>query len=367
MKILVTGANGFIGMNLCTWLNEKKYDVKKYTRENNLDDLKNSVKSVDCIVHLAGVNRPKKPKAFKEDNVNLTQKLCSLVSKESRNIPIIFTSSIQAENESDYGLSKYNSEKVISKFVKNTNKSAIIYRLPNVFGKWCKPDYNSVVATFCHNIANGIPIHIRDSNFEIPLIYIDDLVMNIAKILKNPPNGILYKSVKPVYHIKLGQLAEKIKNFKNTRNILEVSKVGKGLTRALYSTFISYLKPKNFYYEIPQHKDSRGSFVEMLKTKNSGQVSFFSAKSGVTRGEHYHHTKTEKFLVIRGNALFRFRNVITSEYYELKTDSSVPTIVDTIPGWTHDIKNIGKDEMLVMLWANEIFDPKAPDTYFKKI
>ena len=215
MKILVTGANGFIGMNLCTWLNEKKYDVKKYTRENNLDDLKNSVKSVDCIVHLAGVNRPKKPKAFKEDNVNLTQKLCSLVSKESRNIPIIFfTSSIQAENESDYGLSKYNSEKVISKFVKNTNKSAIIYRLPNVFGKWCKPDYNSVVATFCHNIANGIPIHIRDSNFEIPLIYIDDLVMNIAKILKNPPNGILYKSVKPVYHIKLGQLAEKLKILK---------------------------------------------------------------------------------------------------------------------------------------------------------
>jgi UDP-2-acetamido-2,6-beta-L-arabino-hexul-4-ose reductase len=239
--------------------------------------------------------------------------------------------------------------------------------LPGVFGKWCKPNYNSVVATFCDNIASELPIKINDPTTPLNLVYIDDVVDEFLRALEAMPDGLSRGEIEPTYTITIGDLAAQIESFKNCRTSLLSERVGVGLTRALYSTYVSYLPNEKFVYELPNHVDPRGSFVEMLKTPDCGQFSFFTAHPGVTRGGHYHHSKTEKFLVIRGSARFGFRHVLSDETYEVFTSGDNPMIVETVPGWAHDITNVGDDLLVVMLWANEIFQRERPDTIAREV
>ena len=258
-------------------------------------------------------------------------------------------------------------EMEIMELVKRTNNPCIIFRFPGVFGKWCKPNYNSVVATFCYNIANNLPINVNKSSSLLRLVYIEDVVETILSSIKRAKLGLTQSKVKPEFLVSLTELSNQIHAFSKYQSNLTVENVGAGFTRALYSTYVSYLPRKKFSYQLTQNTDSRGVFVEMLKTTNSGQLSYFTALPGITRGGHYHHTKTEKFLVIRGEAHFRFRHLLTNELVEVRTNGESPRVVETIPGWIHDVTNIGKKELIVMLWANEIFDKKKPDTVPRKV
>lgn len=366
MKVLVTGSEGFIGRNLSFQLEERKdFEVFRYNR-SSISDLQEAISKVDFICHLAGVNRPDDEKDFERINVGLTQTLCQLC-EANRQVPIIFASSIHVKRNNAYGKSKLAAEQVLLRYSKETGAPVYIFRLPHVIGKWCRPYYNSVVATFCHNIAYGLPLQIDDPNYQLNLVYIDDLVSTFAQIMTGERVSETYGEIHPSYPISVGELAEKLEAFRVSRTSLVCEEVGTGLVRALYATYMSYLPPLDFVYEVPKYGDSRGVFVEMLKTKDSGQFSFFTAKPGVTRGGHYHHSKTEKFLVIQGLARFGFRNILTNESHEILTCGETPKIVETVPGWTHDITNIGENEMIVMLWANEIFDRQRPDTITCKV
>lgn len=368
MRILITGSNGFIGKNLMLKLSElKKYDVCEFVRDDSFDLLNELISKADVIIHLAGENRPKCIEAFETVNVNLTQSICELIRKSNKKIPIILASSIQADRDNPYGRSKLEAERVVQKFASETGNPAYIYRLPNVFGKWCKPNYNSVVATYCYNIAHNLPITINDATITLKLVYIDDVVDEFIRVIGLEPKGISRPVVEPEYTITLGDLAEQIQAFRSSRESLVSEPVGVGLVRALYSTYVSYFNADQFSYSLPSYEDDRGIFVEMLKTKDSGQFSFFTSLPGVTRGEHYHHSKTEKFLVIKGSAHFRFRHLITNDTHEIYTTGSKPQVVESIPGWAHDITNVGEDEMIVMLWANEIFCRVRPDTIACKV
>ncbi|MCL6272045.1 NAD-dependent epimerase/dehydratase family protein [Sansalvadorimonas sp. 2012CJ34-2] len=370
MRVLITGSNGFIGKNLLLHLKERKdIEVVTFDRNDHIDDLIKSLSGIDFIFHLAGINRPKDPKEYQSGNVGLTDHLARSIAYSKCKAPIIYTSSIQADLDNDYGKSKRAAEEVLISLRDKYEIPVYIYRLPNVFGKWSRPKYNSVVATFCHNIANDIPVEIHDRDSLLNLVYIDDVIdtfvnqmdginqVNVDQV-KNP-----YYEVDQKYKTTVGKLADQLYQFKKSRINLQTENVGGGLVRALYSTYLSYLPKESFKYEIPSHQDSRGTFVEMLKTNDAGQFSYFTAHPGITRGGHYHHTKTEKFLVIKGTAKFKFKNMVSGECHEVITNGNEPQIVETVPGWSHDITNIGEDELIVMLWANEIFDRQRPDTY----
>jgi len=368
MKVLVTGADGFVGKNLCVNLQQNPdIGVLKFSRESKLTDLPSLVAQVDFIFHLAGVNRPEDPAEFVSGNTDLTRALCDAVISSGRPVPVLYTSSIQAERENAYGVSKRGAEEALQKLALSHGVPVHLFRLPNVFGKWARPNYNSAVATFCHNIARDLPVQINDRSSLIRLVYIDDVIEHFVAVMEGTLAGDPFVTVAPEYSISVGELADLLQTFKNSRVTLVTEAVGTGLTRALYSTYLSYLPPESFTYAVPKYGDSRGVFVEMLKTHDSGQFSFFTAHPGITRGGHYHHTKTEKFLVIKGKACFRFRHILTGEFYELFTDGDTPEIVETVPGWAHDITNVGEDEMVVMLWANEIFDRAKPDTFARPV
>ena len=369
MKVLITGANGFVGKNLQIRLTEEKINFVTFLHTDSDDALKEKIASTDFIVHLAGVNRPKNENEFAEGNTDLTRKITTILKKSNSKSPVIYSSSIQAELDNPYGLSKKYAENALSELSENCGNLVYNYRLPNVFGKWCKPNYNSAVATFCYNTVNGLAIQVNDPDAVINLVYIDDVVNEFIQVIKNTIQKIAIEKteVEPVYQITVGDLVTQLALFKESKSSSIIERVGTGLTRALYSTYISYFKPEAFNYGLTKHEDPRGVFVEMLKTKDSGQFSFFSAHSGITRGGHYHHSKNEKFLVIKGKAKFGFRNIATNEFYEVITSSDEPQVVETVPGWSHDITNIGDDEMFVMLWANEIFDPEKPDTIYHKV
>jgi UDP-2-acetamido-2,6-beta-L-arabino-hexul-4-ose reductase len=376
LKILVTGANGFIGKNLLVRLTELQgFSVITYVRGDDLTSLPKLVAQANAVIHLAGENRPLNESAFNKVNAQLTEVVCNAIRQASRTtrkkIPLILVSSTQAQFNNPYGRSKLAAEKAVEALATESENPVIVFRLPGVFGKWCKPDYNSVVATYCHNIARGLPIKINDSTFNLQLVYIDDVVTALIAAIQSAGSGeaqgLTKGRVLPEYVITLGALADQINAFKASRTSLTTERVGTGMVRALYATYVSYLPPNQFSYELAQHCDERGVFVEMLKTPDSGQFSYFTTRPGVTRGGHYHHTKTEKFLVIKGQALFRFRHIITQEIITLQTSGGQPEIVDTIPGWSHDITNVGVDEMLVMLWANENFDHQNPDTIASKV
>ena len=362
MRVLVTGANGFIGKNLLVHLHEQGVEAVQFTRDMDIGDLLAALHEVDFVFHLAGVNRPKDKAEFVEGNTGLTEQLCELIRASGRSIPVLYTSSIQAEVDNPYGVSKLAAEEALVALEKDTRSPVYLYRLPNVFGKWSRPNYNSAVATFCHNIANDLPIQINDPAALVRLVYVDDVVKDFLRLMEERPAGVVQLGVSPVYTIAVGDLADQIRAFKLSRESMVIEAVGIGLTRALYATYLSFIRPAQFSYSVPIHADARGRFVEMLKTKDSGQFSFFTAHPGITRGGHYHHTKNEKFLVIQGKARFGFRHVITGETYELFADGEKPEVVETVPGWSHDITNIGSNEMIVMLWANEVFNRGLPDT-----
>ena len=365
MKVLVTGSEGFLGKNLLVHLRElHTVEIFEFHKNSKIDDLSSMISEVDIVFHLAGANRPTYENEFQITNVNLTKKIVDqllALQEKGSVVPLIYTSSTQAGNGTPYGESKARAEAEVSRL-----QMGIIYRLPNVFGKWSRPNYNSVVATFCHNIAKNLPIEIHDSSAVVNLVYVDDVISHFLKWVNRDADQYIEGGtfeVNPVYKISLGELVDYLHTFKDGNKTLMVENVGHGFLRALHATYLSFLSPDQFSYSVPKYEDPRGVFVEMLKTKDSGQISFFTARPGITRGGHYHHTKTEKFLVIKGKARYRFRHVITDENYELYVDSGDDLrIIETIPGWSHDITNIGDEEMLVMLWANEIFNPKSPDT-----
>jgi UDP-2-acetamido-2,6-beta-L-arabino-hexul-4-ose reductase len=371
MKVLITGADGFIGKNLRQHLAGRvDVEILCFDVADSVSRLPDLLPQVDFVFHFAGVNRPQDPKDFATGNRDLTQALCEaacrIAETTSKKLPILLTSSVQAERNNPYGQSKLGAEEAVFGAARSHGLPAHVFRLPNVFGKWCRPNYNSAVATFCHNIARDLPIQINDPAARVDLVYIDDVVERFIQLMdgaKATVDGEGFATVSPQYFATVGEIAELIRGFKESRNTLTTERVGSGFLRALYSTYVSYLPTNEFAYTVPQHSDPRGVFVEMLKTPDCGQFSYFTAHAGVTRGGHYHHSKTEKFLVIKGKARFKFRHMQTRETYELCTGGDKAEIVETVPGWTHDITNIGDEEMIVMLWANEVFDRARPDTY----
>lgn len=371
-RVLVTGADGFIGKNLVVRLNElSNVVVVTFVRGDDAARLSGLVARADAVVHLAGENRPEDEAAFAQVNTGLTRAVCNAIQQEvgstGRHVPLILASSTQAECDNPYGRSKLAAEDVAKALARETGNPCVCFRLPGVFGKWCKPNYNSVVATFCHNIARDLPIQINDPAASLRLVYVDDVVTALMRAIEAPTLGFVQAKVEPEYTSTLSELASQIRAFGDCRSALMTERVGTGFVRALYATYMSYLPKEKFSYQVTQHSDYRGVFVEMLKTHDSGQFSFFTAHPGITRGGHYHHTKTEKFLVVKGQGLFRFRHLLTNELVELRTDGIAPQVVDTIPGWVHDITNVGDDEMVVLLWANENFDRDRPDTVASKV
>lgn len=363
--VAVTGANGFIGKNLVIRLGEVGHTVLPIARELDVDALVLKLAEADFVVHLAGVNRPETESEFETGNVGMSEKLAAALTRLGRSIPLVYSSSIQAELDNPYGRSKRAAEDVLKAYGTADGAPVHIWRLPNVFGKWCRPNYNSVVATFCHNISQGLPIKVNDPNATLRLVYVEDVIEALLALIAN--GGTEPVSVEPVYQTTLGELAAGIEALRDSRQTLLTGAVGTGFKRALHATYLSYLQPKDFAYPLVAHTDPRGTFAEMLRTPDAGQFSFFSAHPGITRGGHYHHSKTEKFLVVHGKARFGFRHILTDETYALETSADLPQVVETVPGWSHDITNVGDDTMVVMLWANEVFDRNKPDTIAAKV
>ncbi len=369
MKILVTGSNGFIGKNLIKRLEQfKDYKIYAYDIESTLGQLNEYTKNCNFIFHLAGVNRPKDEKEFLEGNFGFTSTLLDLLKKHKNTCPIMISSSIQATLNNPYGISKKAGEDLMFEYSKETGAKVLVYRFENVFGKWARPNYNSAVATFSHNIANDLPITINDPNVEISLIYIDDLVNELINAIHGNPNmNGQYTRVQPVYKVKLGFIADLLYSFKESRNNLTVPKLDDSFIKKLYSNYLSYLPQNGFIYDLKMNTDDRGSFTEFIKTIDRGQVSINISKAGITKGNHWHHTKNEKFLVVSGYGVIRFRKIDTTEIIEYFVSGEKLQVLDIPPGYTHNIENLGTTDMVTVMWANEPFDKNNPDTIFEEV
>lgn len=372
MKILVTGSNGFIGKNLLSHLSQdKEHVLMEFNRDVSSDELVNRINNCDFIIHLAGVNRPENIDDFYKENAEFTEFIVNTAATLKNPPPILFTSSVHAAPQSDnvsdliamYGSSKLAAENIIQDYSNKTSSPVYIYRLPHIMGKWCKPNYNSVIATFCHNIANGLPITINNEETELNIVYIDDLVKSIIEAVGGYLKVKEIYTVEPCYKITLGELANTLLMFKENRNSLVIENIGIGFMRCLYATFLSYYPDDKFSYELIQYNDERGKFVEFMKTKEAGQFSYFTSEPGVTRGRHFHHTKCEKFLIVQGTARYKFVHIDSGEEVYIETCDQEMKVIETIPGWAHDITNIGNNNLIVLLWASEVFDRNNPDTY----
>lgn len=367
-KVLVTGSNGFIGKNLCAVLRcSKDIELYKYDIDNNPAELDTALQQVDCIIHLAGVNRPEDLKEFETGNVGSIKDVCDKLKDIGRTPKIILSSSIQAVLDNPYGVSKRLTEEELQRFSDDTGAECVVYRFKNLFGKWCRPDYNSVTATFCHNIANGLPIQIADPAHEIELTYIDDVVEAFIAELESVSPGFRFAKPLSSKRISLGELAEKIKSFREMRTKLNLPDFRDAFERALYGTYLSYLNDKEFEYGLDIKADQRGSLAEFLKSPSMGQIFVSRTKPGITRGNHYHHTKTEKFLVLQGKAMIRLRHINSDRVLEYRVRGEDYRVLDIPPGYTHSIENVGKDELVTLFWASEMFDPEKPDTYYSKV
>ncbi len=369
MKVLVTGANGFVGKNLIAELNNRGYnDIYKCTRETTIEQLDEYTKECEFVFHLAGVNRPKEEKEFMEGNFGFTSELLDLLKKNNNKSPILITSSIQAERNNPYGRSKKAGEDLLFKYSKETGVKVYVYRLTNLFGKWSRPNYNSVVSTFCYNIARDLDIQINDPEVELNLCYIDDVLDEFLRALKDNPTREGDYCVVPVTHrIRLGKLAELIYSFKESRKNLSIPNMNDPLTKKLYSTYLSYLQEDEFSYPLKMNVDNRGSFTEFIRTPERGQVSINISKPGITKGNHWHHTKNEKFLVVSGEGLIRFRKIDSDEIIEYRVSGEKLEVVYIPTGYTHSIVNVGNTDLVTIMCANECFDPENPDTYYLEV
>lgn len=369
MKILVTGASGFVGKNLVAELKNRGYeDLFLYTRENSLEDLEEYTKECEFVFHLAGINRPEDEKEFMEGNFGFTSKLLELLKKNRNKAPVLVTSSTQAEKDNLYGRSKKAGEDLLFDYQKETDVNVYVYRLPNVFGKWSRPNYNTVVATYCHNIARDFDIQINSPDAELNLCYIDDVLEEFSRALEgNPTFRDNYCAVPVVHTIKLGELADLIKSFKESRTNLSVANMEDTLTKKLYSTYLSFLPEDQFSYELKMNIDLRGSFTEFIRTPERGQVSVNVSKPGITKGNHWHHTKNEKFLVVSGKGLIRFRKLDSKVVIEYRVSGEKLQVVDIPTGYTHSIVNVGENDLVTVMWVNECFDLEKPDTYYLEV
>jgi UDP-2-acetamido-2,6-beta-L-arabino-hexul-4-ose reductase len=368
MKVLITGADGFIGKNLRVTLDKMEHiKVLKFTKENSIEDLEDHIKESDFIFHLAGVNRPENVDEFYEGNCNLTKTIVELIKKHNKKIPILLSSSAQVGNDSDYAKSKEQAEKIVEEYSIKNNVNCFIYRLPNVFGKWSKPNYNTVIATWCYNITRDIDIQVNNEDTELTLVYIGDVIHAFISHLYVGQSKEIYHGVKTVYKKTLGEIKELLYMFKDSRQNLLIPNIAKGFERVLYATYLSFLPTDKFSYKLSGHEDARGTFYEILKTLDSGQLGISTTKPGITRGNHYHNTKNEKFLVIKGKALIELREIFSKEIIQYNVDGNDLEIVEMIPGYTHNITNTGDEEMVLLIWANENYDPKAPDTNFLEV
>ncbi|MGM0804979.1 MAG: capsular polysaccharide biosynthesis protein CapF [Bacillota bacterium] len=369
MKILITGSKGFIAKNLIAeLLNQGYQDILEFNRSTNVSLLDEYCRDADFVFHLAGINRPKDTSEFMDGNYGLTSKLIEILKKHNNKCPILVSSSTQAELDNPYGISKRASEDVLLNYSKNTGTNVLIYRLPNVFGKWCKPNYNSVIATFCHNIAREIPITVNDPSVVMKLVYIDDVIEEFINALNGFENSNDDLCGIPVTHkVALGEIVDLIYSFKNSREERSVPNMSDEFTKKLYSTYLSYLPEDQFSYDLKMNVDQRGSFTEFIKTPDRGQVSVNISKPGITKGNHWHHTKNEKFLVVSGKGVIRFRKIDSVEVLEYVVSGDKLQVLDIPTGFTHNIENIGETDMVTVMWANEHFDPKKPDTYFLEV
>jgi UDP-2-acetamido-2,6-beta-L-arabino-hexul-4-ose reductase len=369
MKILVTGAKGFIGQNLIERLKEnKELTIFPYDLDSTSEELEQYTKECDFVFHLAGVNRPKDEKEFLEGNFGFTSVLLNHLKKYKNKAPVMISSSIQAVRDNPYGISKKAGEELMLEYEKETGAKVYIFRFENVFGKWARPNYNSAVATFSYNIANDLPITVNDPDVDMQLIYIDDVVDSLLSLLdKNNLNLPTYLQVTPVYKVKLGYIAELLYSFKESRQNLTVPKLDDGFEKKLYSNYLSYLPKDKFIYDLKMNIDNRGSFTEFIRTIDRGQFSVNVAKPGITKGNHWHHTKNEKFLVVSGKAVIRFRKVNTDEVIEYHVSGDKLQVLDIPPGYTHNIENVGDTDLVTLMWANEPFDKNNPDTIYEEV
>ena len=379
--ILITGAGGFVGKNLVAELTARGYtSLLCFEKDDTPETLADYCRRAAFVVHLAGINRPKDPSEFYAGNAGLTDVLLSDLETAGNACPVLVTSSIQAALDNDYGKSKKQAEDAIFAHGSRTGAPVYVFRMEGVFGKWCRPNYNSVVATFCHNIAHGLPIQVRDPGYELPLVYIDDVVACILDAMERgeavrDEEGIC--RIHPVHRTTLGTLAETIQNFARARGgdaaralgtdglpTLAVPELAAGsFEKKLYSTYLSYLPEDGFAYDLNMHCDNRGSFTEFLRTPERGQVSVNISRPGIVKGNHWHHTKNEKFLVVKGEGVIRFRQIFSDKVIEYHVSGEKLQVVDIPCGYTHNIENVGEGEMVTVMWANEAFDPAHPDTY----
>ncbi len=380
MKILVTGAKGFVGKNLIAELNNIRFGKNKnapltddltiyeYDVDTQKELLDIYTKDCDFVCHLAGVNRPENPEDFMKGNFGFTSHLLDSLKKNNNKAPVLITSSIQASLDNPYGKSKKAGEDLIFNYGKENGVKVLVYRLPNVFGKWCRPNYNSAVATFCNNIANDLDITVNDPSVIMNLVYIDDVVKEFIRAMSGKENKKDdYCYVPTVHTVKLGEIVDLIYSFKESRNNLSVPKLDNPFAKALYSTYLSYLPKDKFSYPLKMNVDNRGSFTEIIRTSDRGQFSVNISKPGITKGNHWHHTKNEKFVVVSGKGLIQFRKIGTDEVIDYHVSGDKIEVVDIPTGYTHNIINEGEGDLVTFMWCNECFDAENPDTYFEEV
>lgn len=366
MNILITGARGFMGKNLRSALTGRYGDAHRLMlldMPHTEEELLAAAAEADFVFHLAGVNRPTDPADFQKGNADFTRQLLTLLKERGKRPPVLLSSSIQAALENPYGQSKLSAEQAVADYGRETGAAVYLYRLPNVFGKWSRPNYNSAVATFCHNVARGLPITVNDPSVTLRLVYIDDVVEEFLRAMEGQPHREgEWCTVQPVHEVNLGHMAELIQSFPGLRDSLTAPDQSDPLVKKLYATYLSFLPPEDFSRPTVTHADQRGSFTELLHMGSRGQVSLNVSKPHITKGDHWHQTKHEKFIVLQGEGVIRFRKVGDSTVIAYKVSGENLTVVDIPTGYTHSIENTGDTDMLTLMWANEVFDPAHPDT-----